>query len=108
MTNWEKEKAYTARRAAELASLMNQAIEAVDEAAFEEAYQKAMRYMKRGELRQCLNRFTMALARTAFRQMYPVNTARVPGGCYWMPGCEENPPLPESEWLPEDTELPFI
>ena len=35
-------------------------------------------------------------------------SVEVPGGRYWEPGVEENPPLPREKWLdvePED--LPF-
>ena len=45
MTAWEKEKAYTTKRAQELGAALDEAIAANDRAMFETAYQTAMRYM---------------------------------------------------------------
>lgn len=59
MTSWEKEKAYTARRAAELVAEMNAAIEAFDKARFDVAYQMSMRYMTKKERSGYHKRFLM-------------------------------------------------
>lgn len=57
MTNWEKEKAYTARRADELGAEMNAAIEAFDKARFDAAFQMSMRYMTKKERSDYYKRF---------------------------------------------------
>ena len=96
MTSWEKEKVRKARRAMELAAEMDMAIGTGNEAAFREAFEKAQTCMKRRDLKRYMMRFAASVS------------SKVPGGCYWMPGCEENPVLPESEWIPDDVELPFM
>ena len=59
MTNWDKEKAYTAKRAAELAAEMNEAIEAFDQNRFEAAYQASLRYMGKKQRQEYYKRFLM-------------------------------------------------
>ena len=51
------EKAYCLKRADELREQMVKATEANDRVAFTEAYNKAQRYMKRGELRNMMVMF---------------------------------------------------
>ena len=55
---WEQEKAYCAKRAEELKAEMTRATENVDLAAFTEAYEKSMRYMKVKERRRLYVAFT--------------------------------------------------
>ena len=57
MTSWEKEKAYCARRAEELKAEMDQAILSADRQRFEQAHQKAMRYMTKRERAPYYKRF---------------------------------------------------
>lgn len=59
MTNWEKEKAYTAKRAAELGTEMDAAIEAGDRERFDNAFQTAMRYMNKKQRNGYYMRFLM-------------------------------------------------
>ena len=47
MMNWEQEKAWRAKRAAALGTEMDQAIEAADKERFQDAFVKAMNYMKK-------------------------------------------------------------
>lgn len=61
MSQWEKEKAYAVRRAEQLASDMDEAIQNLDMDAFKEAHQTAMRYMKRGQLSEYMKKFAMAM-----------------------------------------------
>ena len=59
MTNWDKEKAYTAKRAAELAVEMDKAIEAFDQNRFEAAYQTSLRYMGKKQRQEYYKRFLL-------------------------------------------------
>lgn len=63
MTSWEKEKAYCKKRAEELAAEMDQAILSADRHRFEQAYQKAMRYMTKRERAPYYKRFIERMAK---------------------------------------------
>lgn len=54
---WEQEKAYTARRAQQLAAQMEQAIADNDKSAFLNAYATSMRYMPRKQRGTYYRRF---------------------------------------------------
>ena len=54
---WEQEKAYVAKRAEELRTIMNQAIAAADLERFREAHTKSLRYMPKKERDEYLRRF---------------------------------------------------
>lgn len=51
MKTWEREKAYCRKRASELKTEMEAAIETSDKERFTKAYQTAMRYMTKKELK---------------------------------------------------------
>lgn len=57
MANWEKEKAYCEKRASELTSEMNAAIETSDKERFQKAFGTAQRYMTRKQLNPLLKAF---------------------------------------------------
>ena len=57
MTSWDKEKAYTAKRAAELGAEMDAAIEAFDKDRFEAAFQTSLRYMTKKQRSVYYKRF---------------------------------------------------
>lgn len=51
MKGWAEEKAYCAKRAQELTAEMEAAIQDSDKGRFEKAYQTAMRYMTKKQLK---------------------------------------------------------
>lgn len=65
MTNWEKEKAYAAKRAAELGAEMDAAIEAFDQNRFDAAYQTSMRYMTKKQRSGYHRRFLLKYMESA-------------------------------------------
>lgn len=54
MKDWDKEKAYCEKRASELTSEMEAAIETSDRARFQKAFETAQRYMTRKQLNSLL------------------------------------------------------
>jgi hypothetical protein len=57
MKDWDKEKAYCEKRASELTSEMEAAIETSDRARFQKAFETAQRYMTRKQLNSLLKAF---------------------------------------------------
>lgn len=57
MANWEKEKAYCEKRASELTSEMEAAIETSDRTRFQKAFETAQRYMTKKQLNPLLKAF---------------------------------------------------
>lgn len=57
MKDWDKEKAYCEKRASELTSEMEAAIETSDRARFQKAFETAQRYMTRKQLNPLLKAF---------------------------------------------------
>jgi len=65
MTAYEKEKAYCARRAAELTAEMEAALEAKDPERFKVAYSASARYMRQKERKPLYLRFLALLGEIA-------------------------------------------